>query len=127
VLIYIYVKTFIQYINEERKNSDFMTSLNLFNIDQKSLDRAIEKTPSVFSQAMYGDDEIGTSAFDVQKVGKNYMMKNRKVFGNLTYKDHVPSKLNIKTIVTPTFVDYLKTQGLVGAEKYNDFLKGKTK
>jgi hypothetical protein len=121
------VKTFIQYINEERKNSDFMTSLKLFNIDPKNLDNAIEKTPSVFAQALYGDKQIGASAFDVKKIGKNYAMKNRSVFGDLTYTDHVPSKLNIKTVVTPTFVDYLKTQGRVGAEKYNDFLKGKAK
>jgi len=119
------VKTFIQYITEERKNSDFMTSLNLLNIDPKTAEKAIEKVPSVFSQAIYGDDEIGTSVFDVKKVGKNYIMKNRNVFGNLTYKNHVPSKLKINTIVTPTFVDYLKNQGIVGAEKYNDFLKGK--
>jgi len=118
------VKTFIQYINEERKNSDFMTSLKLFNIDPKNAEDAIEKSPSVFSQALYGDDEVGTSAFDVKKIGKNYVMKNRNVFGDLTYKDHVPTKVKIKTIVTPTFVDYLKTQGLVGSEKYNDFLKG---
>lgn len=119
------MKTFIQYITEERKNSDFMTSLKLFNIDPKNAERAIEKSPSVFAQALYGDDEVGASAFDVKKIGKNYMMKNRNVFGNLTYKDHVPSKLQMKTIVTPTFVDYLKTQGLAGSEKYNDFLKGK--
>ena len=49
----------------------------------------------------------------------------RKVFGDLTYRDHVPASIKVNTIVTPTFVDYLKTQGLVGAEKYNDFLKGK--
>jgi len=101
-----------------------MTSLKLFNIDPKNAEDAIEKSPSVFSQALYGDDEVGTSAFDVKKIGKNYVMKNRNVFGDLTYKDHVPTKVKIKTIVTPTFVDYLKTQGLVGSEKYNDFLKG---
>ena len=114
-----------RYITEERKNSDYMTSLRLLNIEPKSFDKAVESTPSVFSQALYGDDQIGTSAFDVKKAGKNYIMKNRKVFGDLTYRDHVPASIKVNTIVTPTFVDYLKTQGLVGAEKYNDFLKGK--
>ena len=64
------MKTFIEFLKEERKNSDFIDTFGtLFNIDQDAFEKALEKTPSVFSQALYGDDQIGLGAFDTKKAG----------------------------------------------------------
>ena len=101
------MKTFIEFLKEERKNSDFIDTFG-----------TLEKTPSVFSQALYGDDQIGLGAFDTKKVGeKTYQLKNRDAFGDIRYKNNVKMREPVKTIINKSFMDYLKTQGLAGSEK----------
>jgi len=113
------VKTFIEFLKEERKNSDFIDTFGtIFNIDQDAFEKALEKTPSVFSQALYGDDQIGVGAFDTKKVGeKTYQLKNRDAFGDIRYKNKVKMREPVNTIINKSFMDYLKTQGLAGSEK----------
>ena len=113
------MKTFIEYLNEERKGVDLKDTLYaLFNISPKSFDKALERSPSPLANAIHGDDEIGLGIFDIKKAGKNiYQIKSRDDYGDIRYYNKVKMSKPIKSLVNTSFVDYIKSQGLSGSEK----------